>query len=155
MTALVREACAAGARLEAACGVLGLSPRTLQRWAEEGGVKAGGRLAAARGRTPANRLGVAERQAILAVANGPEFAGLPPSQMVPRLADRGEYLASESSFYRILREAGQMDRRGKAKAPSRRRPPAWVADGPNQLWSWDITCLASTVAGLFFYLYLI
>ena len=42
-----------------------------------------------------------------------------------------------------------------ALAPSRRRPPAWVADGPNQLWSWDITYLASTVAGLFFYLYLI
>jgi putative transposase len=155
VTALVREACAAGARLEAACAVLGVSPRTLQRWAEEGGVKADGRLAAAKKRTPANKLGVAERQAILAVANGAEFAGLPPSQMVPRLADRGEYLASESSFYRVLREAGQMGRRGKAKAPSRRRPPAWVATGPNQLWSWDITYLASTVAGLFFYLYLI
>jgi hypothetical protein len=57
--ALVREACAAGARLEAACAVLGVSPRTLQRWAEDGGPKADGRLAAARGRTPANKLGVA------------------------------------------------------------------------------------------------
>jgi transposase InsO family protein len=153
--ALVREACAAGARREAACAVLGLSPRSLQRWAEGGGVKADGRRAAAQGRTPANKLGSAERQRILAVANRPEFASLPPSQMVPRLADRGEYIASESSVYRILREAGQLAHRGKAKAPSRHRPPAWVADGPNQLWSWDITYLASTVAGLFFYLYLI
>jgi len=49
-----------------------------------------------------------------------------------------------------------MGRRGtRPKAPSRRRPPAWVADGPNQLWSWDITCLAGTVAGLFVHLYLI
>jgi transposase InsO family protein len=155
VTALVREACAAGARLEAACAVLGVSPRTLQRWTEDGGVKADGRLAAAQGRTPANKLSLAERQAILAVANCPELAGLPPSQIVPRLADQGEYLASESSFYRVLREAGQLAHRGKAKAPSRHRPPAWVADTPNQLWSWDITYLASTVAGLFFYLYLI
>jgi putative transposase len=153
--ALVRGACADGARLEAACAVLGVGPRSLQRWAEGGGVKADGRLAAARGRTPANKLGPAERRRILATANSPEFAGLPPSQMVPRLADRGEYIASESSVYRVLREAGQAARRGKAKAPGRRRPPAWVADGPNQLWSWDITYLASTVAGLFFYLYLI
>ena len=87
MTALVGEACAAGARLEAACAVLGVSPRSLQRWAEGGGVKADGRLSAAQGRVPANKLGPAERQRILAVANSPEFAALPPSQMVPRLAD--------------------------------------------------------------------
>lgn len=153
--ALVRAACAAGARLEAACAVLGVSPRTLQRWTEDGEVKGDGRLVAARNRTPANKLGVAERQGILTVVNRPEFAGLPPSQIVPRLADQGEYLASESSFYRVLREAGQLAHRGKAKAPSGRRPPAWVATGPNQLWSWDITYLAGTVAGLFFYLYLI
>jgi len=152
---LVREACAAGARLETACGVLGLSPRTLQRWTEGGGVKEDGRLAAAQARTPANKLSPEERQRIVATANSAKFASLPPSQIVPRLADQGEYLASESSFYRVLREAGQLARRGKAKPPSRRRPPAWVADAPNQLWSWDITYLASTVAGLFFYLYLI
>ena len=153
--ALVREACAAGARLEAACAVMGVSPRTLQRWTEDGSVKEDGRLAAGQMRTPANKLSPEERQRIVATANSAEFASLPPSQIVPRLADQGEYLASEASFYRILREAGQMPHRGKAKAPSRRRPPAWVADGPNQLWSWDITYLASTVAGLFFYLYLI
>ena len=92
--ALVREACAAGARLEAACGVLGLSPRTLQRWTEGGGVKADGRLAAGQVRTPANKLSPEERQRIVATANSAEFASLPPSQIVPRLADQGEYLAS-------------------------------------------------------------
>jgi len=93
--ALVREACAAGARLDAVCAVLGVSARTPQRWTEQGGVQADGRQAAARERTPANKLGVAERQDILAVVNRPEFAGLPPSQIVPRLADQGEYLASD------------------------------------------------------------
>jgi hypothetical protein len=116
VTALVREACAAGARREAACAVLGVSPRSLQRWAEGGGVKADGRLAAARGRVPANKLGPAERQRILATANSPEFAALPPGQMVPRLADRGEYIASESSVYRILRAGGQSAHRGKVLA---------------------------------------
>jgi putative transposase len=153
--ALVREAGAAGSRLEAACAVLGLSPRTLQRWQETGEVKADGRQAAARFRTPANRLSTAERQRLLEVANRPEFASLPPSQIVPRLADQGDYLASESSFYRVLREAEQTAPRGKARPPSHRRPRAWVATAPNQLWSWDITYLASSVAGLFFYLYLI
>jgi transposase InsO family protein len=153
--ALVREACAAGARLEAACAVLDLSPRTLQRWQETGEVKGDGRQAAARLRTPANKLSAAERQRLLEVANRPEFASLPPSQIVPRLADQGHYLASESSFYRVLREAEQLSHRGQTQPPRHHRPRAWVATAPKQLWSWDITYLASAVAGQFFYLYLI
>lgn len=109
MIALVQEACATGARMEAACTVLEISPRTLQRWQEEEGVKTDGRQAAARKRTPANKLSIVERQRILEVANLPdEFAGLPPSQIVPRLADQGEYHGSEASFYRVLREADQL-----------------------------------------------
>jgi len=90
--ALAREACAAGACLESACGVLGISIRTLQRWTEGGGVKEDGRLAAGQMRTPANKLSPEERQRIVATANSTEFASLPPSQIVPRLADQGEYL---------------------------------------------------------------
>ena len=96
-----------------------------------------------------------ERGQILEVANEPEFASMAPSQIVPALADRGLYLASESSFYRILREADQLARRGKAKPPARQRPRPLQASAANQLWSWDITYLATTVKGLFFYLYLI
>jgi transposase InsO family protein len=80
---------------------------------------------------------------------------LPPSQIVPRLADEGRYLASESSFYRVLREEKQLAHRGKVKAPTHSRPPELVATAPNQLWSWDITYLGTTVKGLYFYLYLI
>jgi transposase InsO family protein len=153
--ALVREACAAGARLDAVCERLGLSPRTLQRWQAGGGVKIDGRQAAARERTPANQLSAEERRQILAIANRPEWASLPPSQIVPRLADQGVYIASEASFYRVLRAADQLAHRGKAKAPRHSRPRTWVATAPNQVWTWDITYLASTVRGLFFYLYLI
>jgi putative transposase len=141
VTACIDEACAAGARLSKACRVVEISPRTLQRWREEGAVKADGRLHAGQQRVPANKLSEVERRQILAVANAPEFACMPPSQIVPILADRGRYIASESSFYRVLREADQLAHRGKAKAPKRRRPTPLQADAANQLWSWDITYL--------------
>jgi putative transposase len=151
----IDEACAAGARVSEACRVVEFSPRTLQRWREEDSVKADGRQQAGQQREPANKLSEEERRQILAVANEPEFARMPPSQIVPILADRGRYIASESSFYRVLREAGQLAHRGKAKAPKRRRPTPLQADAANQLWSWDITYLATTIKGQFFYLYLI
>ncbi len=155
MIALLDESCAAGARLDKSCEILGLSPRTVQRWRQDGTVKIDGRKAGAQGRIPANRLTESERAEILATANAPRFAHLPPSQIVPQLADEGRYLASESSFYRVLREEKQLTRRGKAKAPAHSRPPELVATAPNQLWSWDITYLGTTVKGLYFYLYLI
>ncbi len=152
---LIAETCKDGARLSQACGVLAISARTLQRWREDGDVKADGRKAAGAQREPANKLREQERRQILDIANTAQFASMPPSQIVPALADRGLYLASESSFSRILREADQLAHRGKAKPPTRQRPAPLQASAPNQLWSWDITYLATTVKGMFFYLYLI
>ena len=105
MIAWIDQACAAGARLSRACEVLEISPRTLQRWHEDGQVKADGRKPAGARRVPANKLTEHERRQILDVAHAPEFADLPPGQIVPALADQGRYIASESSFYRVLREA--------------------------------------------------
>ena len=149
---LVDAAVATGARLAPACARLGVSPRTIQRWrtpatAEER--RCGPRSA------PANRLTDTERKRILSLANSEEFRDLSPKQIVPRLADRGEYVASESSFYRVLRAEKQMAHRGRARPPTRRAPPELRATGPNQVWSWDITYLKSAVRGLFFYLYLV
>jgi transposase InsO family protein len=155
VTACIDEACAAGARMTEACRVVAISARTLQRWREAGELKADGRQQAGQQRAPANKLSEDERRQILAIANAPEFAHLPPSQIVPILADRGRYLASESSFYRVLREANQLAHRGKTKAPRHHRPAPLQASAANQLWSWDITYLATTIKGLFFYLYLI
>jgi len=152
---LTNEACAAGARQSKACKVIGISFRTLQRWREGGRVQADGRGIAATRRKPRNKLSSLERQTVQDVANSQEFAHLPPNQIVPMLADQGRYIASESTFYRVLREAGQLAHRGKAKPPTRKRPAPLQANAPNQLWSWDITYLATTVKGVFFYLYLI
>ena len=159
MSEWIAQACTAGARLAPACTAIGLTPRTLQRWRQEGAISADARRREHRApeavRTPANALSPAERDTLLSVANQPAFAHLCPHQIVPALADQGRYLASESTFYRVLRAADQLARRGKPKAPPRPRPAPLVATGPNQVWTWDITYLATTVRGVFFYLYLI
>jgi putative transposase len=92
---------------------------------------------------------------VLSVCNSIEYAQLPPSQIVPRLADQGVYIASESTFYRILKAHGQGHRRGRAQAPSKRKAPtSHIATAANQVWSWDISYLPTPVRGQFFYLYL-
>ena len=133
---LIREAVQSGCRLEKACAELGLSVRTFQRWVRDGdAVCADGRTTTERP-PPSNRLSEAERQQILEVANSAEFASLPPSQIVPSLADRGVYLASESSFYRVLRSASQQHHRGRARKPSARAVTSHCATGSNEVWSW-------------------
>jgi len=152
---LIDEAVAAGARLAPACSAMGIDIRTHQRWTRGGTVSCDGRPQAPRP-APAHKLSGQERARVLSLCHRPEFASLPPSQIVPRLADQGEYLASESTFYRILREADELHHRGRAQPP---RPPAakptHCALAPCQVWSWDITWLKSPIRGLFYYLYLI
>ena len=134
MIGLIDEARNAGARLSKAADTVGLTCRTIQRWRQEGEVKGDARRKAASKRTPRNKLTEEERENILNVVNTAEFADKPPSQIVPILADRGQYLASESTIYRIMRESRQLVHRGKAKRPSRKRPEPLQADAPNQLW---------------------
>lgn len=150
----IRAASAQGARLVPACEVVGISVRTYRRWTRGTEVQADRRPTAVRP-PPAHRLSEAERDEVLRVCSEPRFASLPPSQIVPRLADEGVYLASESSFYRVLHAAGQQQHRGRAEAPTRRAPVTHEATGPNQVWCWDITYLPSGIRGLYFYLYLI
>ena len=105
---------------------------------------------------PQNKLSEAEIAEILLVCNQTEYASLPPSQIVPRLADEGIYLASECTFYRVLKANNQLSHRGHAKQPRKRKvPTTHIATAPKQLWSWDITYLASFVKGQFYYLYMI
>ena len=152
----VHEAHQAGARLRPACELAGITVRTLQRWKAGDGLVRGDRRPDAVREPPAHALSEAERARLLQVANEPRFADVPPARIVPMLADEGVYLASESSFHRVLRAAGQGGHRGRAKAPQATRPPTThVATAPNQVWCWDMTFLPSVVAGRWFYLYLI
>ena len=145
-----------GARLHKACEVAGIDVRTLQRWKAQDGLAVGDRRPVAVRPTPAHALSAQERAAVLQVANEPRFADMPPARIVPTLADEGRYLASESSFSRILRAAWQNRHRGRAKAPhAQRAPQTHVATAPRQVWCWDLTFLPAQVAGQWFYLYLI
>jgi putative transposase len=155
IVSLIDAAMAAGARQSAAFAELGFSERTLQRWTGPEGICEDRRPFADRPE-PANKLSEEERDRIVATCSAPEFASLPPSQIVPRLADQCIWIASESSFYRVLRERGQNHRRGRARPATRRKSPtSFKAEGPCQIWSWDITWLPGPIAGAFFYLYLI
>jgi putative transposase len=152
----ITQAHAAGARLRPACAVAGIELRTLQRWQAHEGLTAGdGRPQAVRP-MPSHALSQDERAQLLAVANEPRFAAVPPARIVPMLADEGVYLASESSFTRVLRAQGQTAHRGRAKAPKAVRPPTThIATAPRQVWCWDMTYLPTQVLGRWFHLYLI
>lgn len=100
---LINEARAAGARLAPACKVLNISDRTYQRWTKEGAVTADQRPLITRP-TPKNKITKQERKEIIEVVTSQEYADLVPSQIVPKLADEGKYIASESTFHRVLNE---------------------------------------------------
>lgn len=149
---MVATAVEDGARQTKACEVVGMTARTFQRWRKNPN-SVDGRTT--RVQAPASKLTELERQRMIAIASSPEFGELPPSQIVPRLADQGIYVASEASFHRVLKDAG-LTRHRHAVRPNqkRRKPRALSATAPNQLYSWDITYLPARIKGKHFYLYL-
>jgi putative transposase len=150
---LVDETVKAGARQSKVCEALGLSARALQRWRDQG-VGADGR--AGPRSVPRNKLSALEESRVLDVVNQPEFRDLSPKQIVPILAERGIFIASESTIYRILRKAKQARRRETTRPPTKRHAPKELKSvAPNQVWSWDITWMPSLVRGLYFRGYMV
>jgi transposase InsO family protein len=149
---LIREAVDSGARRVAAARILEISMRTLQRW--ESCCCREDQRRGPRG-VAGNALSETERTRIVAIATSPMFRDLPPSQIVPILADSGLYVASEATFYRVLRHEKLLAHRGTARPRTHSRPRELSAAGPKQVWSWDITYLKSAVRGMYYYLYLV
>jgi len=149
---MVDEAIARGARAEQVCPRLGRALRTIQRWRK---VETAEDRRVGPRKSPANKLSGAERQRVFELVNTPEFQDLSPKQIVPRLADKGIYVASESSIYRLLRDEGLLAHRAASKPGARRPKVEHVAAKPNAVWSWDITYLRGPVRGGFLYLYLV
>lgn len=153
LVADILEAQRAGVRLDAVCEELGSSVCSFEHWnGSSAAVRIDGRSQAVQP-VSAHKLMPEERQHILDICHEQRFANLPPAQIVPQLADEGVYVASESSFYRVLKQAQQQYHRGRSKAPVKSESEHHIAHGPNQVWCWGVTYLPSKVRGQVFYLY--
>jgi len=146
---LIEEAVNKGSRHALACGDMEINLKTFKRWRHDTRDRRRGPLSA-----PANKLNAQEISAVLRICTSQEYMDLPPCQIVPLLVDQGVYVASESSFYKILRERKLLEHRGKSRPKTKSRPAPLVATGPNQIYSWDITYLRSDVRGRFYFLYM-
>jgi transposase len=130
--AAVSEAQAAGARLDVACSMIGISPRTVERWCTGKDGREDGRCGPRR--CPPNTLTPAEQAEALALLTRPEHRGLSPRQLVPHLADQGKYVASESTLYRLMRRFGLQGRRPRGvRSHVTRASTVHQAAGPNQV----------------------
>jgi putative transposase len=108
-----------------------------------------------RDRVQPRALAPAERQAILGVLHSDRFADVSPEEAWAVLLDEGTYLGSVSTFYRVLRAGGEVrERRRQATHPARVKPEL-QADGPNQVWSWDISKLHGPAKWTYYHLYVI
>ena len=123
--------------------------KTFKRWKNDTVDRRKGPLS-----TPGNKLSEEEVAEVIKISTSKDYRDLPPCQIVPLLADKGVYLASEATFYKILNAYNLMAHRGKSKPATHHRPAPLVATAPNQIYSWDITFLKGPIAGSFYYLYM-
>jgi transposase InsO family protein len=104
---------------------------------------------------PRHALSEKEKEMIIEVSASEKYRDSSPWEIVAKMADSGVYIASESSFYRVLGQNKLLSHRGKSQPKRHAQPKHLIAIKPNQVWSWDITYLKSPVKGSYYYLYLI
>lgn len=137
--------------IAAACDVVGLSRATLYRGRAP---SPSARVERVRPPSP-RRLDAAERQRVLDTLHAAEFADQPPTEVYAALLSRGVYLASIRTMYRVLSEVGETKERRNQRPPQSHAKPSLTATAPNQVWTWDITKLATTQKGIFYFAYVI
>ncbi|MFD3736255.1 IS3 family transposase [Streptomyces sp. NPDC058632] len=135
-----------------ACAALGVSRATYYRHHRRSPAPA--RPRQERRRHP-RALTPEEEIRVLDVLHSPEFADMAPAEIYAILLDRGVYLCSESTMYRLLRRHGEVRERRRQAVHPPRTVPELLAEGPNQVWSWDITKLKGPVKGVYYCLYTI
>jgi transposase InsO family protein len=137
--------------VSAACDALSLSRASLYRSRQP---PAPPQVERPRSPSP-RRLDDVERQRILDTLHLPEFADQPPTEVYATLLGQGIYLASIRTMYRVLADAGETNERRNQRAAQTYAKPSLSATAPNQVWTWDITKLATEHKGVFLMAYVI
>jgi putative transposase len=146
----IAEAKAAKVSERITCMLIGISTKTIQNWRRHGlrDRRKGSE------RVVQYRLSDVERQKCYDIATSKRFMDLTPEQIVAILAQEKTYIASASTFYRVLRDHQALEHRRESKKPRAGTPIEKIeVTGPNQVWSWDITWLKTDVLGVFKYAY--
>jgi len=133
-----------------ACDALGLSRATLYR-----GPSSGPKQGPRRRRRSPRKLSPDERARLLDTLHAEEFADQPPAEVYATLLERGEYVGSIRTMYRVLAEEGELGERRNQRQPHVHAKPSLTARAPNEVWTWDITKLATERKGVFLIAYVI
>jgi putative transposase len=136
VVALLQEGISRGASAKAVADLFGLATRTLRRWGLM--IRSQGFCSDQRKGAPrhvAHRFSEEERQQVLATINDPRFADLTPSQILAILAEEGVYVGSESTIYRIMRQNGLLNHRGRSSPRgSQESHPCWKRWASIKCW---------------------
>ncbi len=106
-------------------------------------------------RVAPRKLSLVECNQLISALHSSEFADQPPSEIYAKLLDRGLYLASVRTMYRVLESLNESKERRRQSPPHRYEKPVLVAKRPNEVWTWDITRLSGASKGLHYYLYVV
>lgn len=149
---IIKEALSSGASLCKACDVLEISDRTFFRWDRD--LPKDKRKGAPKSNP--RKMTQEEEEELIRLCCSNVYKDLNPYLIYICLLESGKYLASIRTIYRILKKRELLHHRGKSRArKSNKKPNELVAEGPNQVFSWDITYLKSNIRGIYFYAYMI
>ena len=143
--------------LTLACQALGLNRSTV--YARKRRVAHDEKLTALRrsrkASTQPRALSPQERTLVIETLHSEAYCDQPPREVYQRLLERGKYLCSVSTMYRILRHLGEQGERRQQRPAQHHAIPRLLAQAPNEVWTWDITKLALLRRGIYLSLYVV
>ena len=139
-------------RMKTLCSYIGVSQRTIERWQKDG---VEDRRRGSSRKVP-RKLSEEENERIYNILCSGEYKDMNAHEVFNSLLDKGIYLASDRTFYRILKRNNALSHRSESKGgTSKHKPDELVATAKNQVWMWDITWIKTDVRGIYYYAYVI
>lgn len=103
-------------------------------------------------RVPGRALTPEQQQAVLDQLHSERFRDKAPPQIYAILLDEDVYLCSVATMYRLLRKHDEVHERRRQRQHKPVARPELLANGPNQVWSWDISKVKGPRKWSYFYL---